>query len=40
MLDAFWIVLLGMLITFAAMGILLLIITILGRIPMIGRKKE
>jgi hypothetical protein len=40
MLNALWIVLLGMLITFAAMGIILLIITILDRIPAIGGKKE
>ena len=40
MLDALWIVLLGMLITFAAMGIILLIITIMDHIPGIGGKKE
>jgi hypothetical protein len=40
MLNALWIVLLGMVITFAAMGVLLLIITLLERIPGIGKKKE
>ena len=39
-LDAFWIVLLGMAITFASMGILLLVMIILKHIPGIGTKKD
>ncbi len=41
MLDAFWIVLLGMIIIFAVLGILLLVMIALGRLaPIKGKERE
>ena len=40
MLDALWIVLLGMAIIFAVLGILLLVMTILGKARFLNPKKK